>query len=413
MRWGRVMSKFWKAAFVAAAMVSFGASADDAPIRAFDIPTIERMGQAMYDQDQEAWKATDILTAQHSQAELQDGKARGWIVENFADHDLVRFIRDGANGPEAAYDVTFSKSGSKPGGTGVLSEPQDRTLSAAELAQHLARRLGVSDTDLRCGSIYNTVALKDPQGDGWLVWVMAATKDPDLIVIGGHTRFTISADGKTIRQKDALSKSCMQFGRTKGPDGKDGDLIFSHVVSLTPIETHVFASLSYRMPFRIGTLDGRAWKVDGASVANIDMDMPGIDGFAARTLASYDEACFASIIKPGDPKYYSVPVKSVIAETEHGDKYVPDVPADAKVQLIACGRNDFALAPNDYKVVFAGIPLMIIDRGEGHPKAAGSLFVKGGQFQFQTEKGTTMTQVQAERINARLNVFQKIDWPKN
>jgi len=57
----------WRAARLGLLFLMIAApawAADDpppAPIRDFDIATIERLGQEMYAQDQEAWKATDVL----------------------------------------------------------------------------------------------------------------------------------------------------------------------------------------------------------------------------------------------------------------------------------------------------------------------------------------------------------------
>jgi hypothetical protein len=45
--------------------LGFGAAQDAPPkIREFDIPTLERLGQDIYTQDQFAWKATDVAHAQ-------------------------------------------------------------------------------------------------------------------------------------------------------------------------------------------------------------------------------------------------------------------------------------------------------------------------------------------------------------
>lgn len=364
----------------------------------------------MYRQDQEAWKATDILLAKHGETELRAEKSHGWIVDSLADRDIVRFVRDGANGPEISYDVAFAIH-SEP----VLSEPQDRTLSADELSQYRARLLALDNVTERCSDTYNTIALKDPQSDRWIVWALAATKtDPKLIVIGGHYRFTISTDGKSIVQKDALSKTCLRFTQETGPNGEPGQIFFVHVVTLTPIETHVFASFSYDMPFRIGTLDGKAWKVDRDKIANIDMDMPGVDGAGARELAALEENCIATVTDASSPgeKEKTVAVKSVIEATENAPKYVPDVPAGKRATFVACGRDDFQLAPNDYKVLFGGIPFMIVDRGVGHLKNSGTLYMKGGRFLFEWEKDSQPTEEQKARIGARLDQFQTKPWPQ-
>jgi hypothetical protein len=79
--------------------------AQDAPeIRQFDIATIEKLGHDIYLQDQAVTHATDALVALHPAAELGQQKVRGWIVDDAPDGLRVRYVREGANGLEAAYD---------------------------------------------------------------------------------------------------------------------------------------------------------------------------------------------------------------------------------------------------------------------------------------------------------------------
>jgi hypothetical protein len=391
-------------------ILSGAANCEDAApsIRQFDVATVEKLGREMYRLDQEAWKATDILMAAHPRDELSAQKLHGWIVVSHEDGDVVRFVHDGAQGPELFYDVTFPKVGAPS-----LSEPKDRTLNGVERAMYDARTLAVQNTDPKCSDTYNTIVLKDPEQAGWLVWVMAATKsDRDAVILGGHTRFTISADGNSIRQKDPLSHTCQQYSRAKGPNGEDAEIITTQVVSQVPVETSVFASLSYKMTIRVGTNDGKAWKIEDDSITNIDMDMPGVDGFAARALGGFDESCNA-VIDDGNGKRRVVPVKSVIELTEHAEKYVPDLSTGAKAALISCARGDFYLAPNDYKVLFDNVPFQVMHRNADGSIQSGSLYVEKGQFKFATEKGTVPSEAQQKAIQARLDQFQLKPWPKD
>lgn len=284
------------------AVLVFGATAtyaaDDAPpIRQFDIPTTERLGREMYEQDQFAWKATDILFRRHKKEELVAQKQHGWIVDSYPDHAVVRFIREADLGPMLSYDVTFTA-----GQALNYSEPQPVLLSSDELAQYNARTLALKNADRMCAENLNTIVLKDPESDGWLVWAMAATTDPKLIVVGGHYRFSISSDGKTILQKDALSRSCQNFKREKGPDGEQVQLVMTQVVSNIPVETYVFDTLSYGQALRVGTPDGRAWKINDGKITKIDMDMPGIDGAAARHLEAFNENCLLMVTDAQHPE---------------------------------------------------------------------------------------------------------------
>lgn len=230
------------------------------PIRQFDLPTIQKLGHDMYVQDQAAWHATDALQALHSVAELQKEKVHGWIVE--ADGRLVRFIRDGEGGPEAAYDINYASG--KP----VVSVPQDRHLSDTEKAQHSASLLAIKSITQRCGENYNTVVLRDPEGDGWLAWALAATLNPDRIMMGGHIRLTVSADGTAVIRRDALSRSCTILGKSEGGRQADSVLI-TQLVSDIPVETAVFKSLEHRIPIFISTPDRALWAVEGDKIRKV------------------------------------------------------------------------------------------------------------------------------------------------
>ena len=365
------------------------------PIRDFDIATIERLGHEMYAQDQQAWKATDVLLARVPQDQARKDKLHGWITETRGARDLVRFIRDTDTGPEAYFDVSFA--GVAPP---FLSEPQNRALTPEELGQYNARKLAMSATPPRCSDTYNTVALKDPQGDGWLVWVMASTKDPDALMMGGHARFTVSKDGKTVMRQDALSRGCMQFSRKDNKPG--GAMILSHVVSLTPVETHVFASLSYRVAFYLGTTDGRAWKISDGHIAGVGPDMAGLDGGAARLLIGQSEDCHMVVMaKGGKP----IPTKVVIP-TEGNAKFTIDPPPGIKIGGIMCLRDNLIPLPNDYKVLLAGYPLAIGDRGIGYFESMGIFEVVDGRLRFNMTTGK-MNADQQVRVQARLDQLQK------
>lgn len=389
-------------------IMAMAVSADDAPapIREFDIPTIEKLGQQMYKQDQEAWKATDILFAAHKQSELVEQGLGGWIVVKGSDGDVVRFIRNGKNGPERFYDIAFPMSGSP-----VLAEPQDKTLLPEELAQQKARRLAVADAGAKCTGRVNTIALRDPQGDGWLVWEIPATTDSSLVIMGGAIRYTISADGTTILHKDALAQSCGLIPRPKAPaDGfSEAGLMWTHLVSLTPVETQVFAGLNYATDIFVETTDGKTWSLSKGHIQSVDMDSPGMGGYSARILAGHMEECRAIIKRSADEKYVtSDDAPRVILETETENVIHVPVPAGGSVAEVACKRLDIVPALNDYKVLRSGYALYIMDTGTGHPRRAATLeMVDGRILYYLADKDPPLTPEQKAKADARIEAFQK------
>lgn len=237
------------------------------PIRAFDIPTVERLGAAIYRQDRAAWLATDALRAKFPN--LADSGVRGWIVVGEGGAERVRFLRrtDGG-GLEAGYDIIVDGKGAGP-----VVEPADRTLSDEERTAFAARQTAIAAAPPRCREGYNTAVVEDPDGDGWLVWLLAPSLSADAVPVGGHYRFTVSQDGRTLERTDALSASCLLMDRR--PPEKDGAttmMFVTHIVSPEPVETHVFLSLLYRTPIAVGTRDKKVWLVEGGKITTLKMD---------------------------------------------------------------------------------------------------------------------------------------------
>jgi len=233
------------------------------PIRAFDIPTIERLGAMIYRQDRAAWLATDVLVAQVS--DPNGAGLRGWIVEGEGDKDKVRFLRDTGAGLEAGYDIVVDAKGA-----GAMVEPADRSLTAQERAAFAARQTAARRLPGACRAGYNTVVIHDVEGDGWLVWLLAPSPASGVIPIGGHYRFSISADGGTVNRVDALSTSCLTIDRAQVPKDAKGAVMFvTHLVSPTPVETHVFLSLMYGMPIAVGTGKDTIWGVDNGKISRL------------------------------------------------------------------------------------------------------------------------------------------------
>lgn len=240
------------------------------PIRSFDIETLSLLGQQIYTEDRLAWIATDVLVAEKKMDSYVAAGARGWIVDTGVVASVVRFIVAKGDRFETIYDVEFA-DGMDP----VLRSPEDPSLSEKQLASFHARETAVdawiANQSVWCGGQANTVVLDDPDGSGYLVYFLRANPSADLIPIGGHYRVTVSADGKTAEQIDRLFVNCMEISKTgkedKMPEGaKVVALTMSHVVSSTPIETHVFLSIQTGIPFYVTTVDSETemWQiVDG------------------------------------------------------------------------------------------------------------------------------------------------------
>src|SRR5206468_3754722 len=96
-----------------------------------------------------------------------------------------------------------------------------------------------------------------PEKEHIVVYLLAGTNKPNVVVIGKHYRVLVSADGKTVEEVTPRSKSVIELStEAQGPD-KVAALITSQIVTDYPLETHVFASLSNRrIPIYISTTRG-------------------------------------------------------------------------------------------------------------------------------------------------------------
>jgi hypothetical protein len=220
----------------------------------------ERLGYRIYQLDQAAWIATDAARA----AGAIHPPIQGWLAVPNDSSLLVRFIGPCGDGVCSRIDVPLT--GGPP--EVVRNEPP-APLSEVEEAMWRARQLAIATSFRACTPRYNTVVVP-VEHDGaaaWRVYLLAASEDPDVVVLAGHHRITVSADGRSLLAEEPLSKSCLVQEQELGPDVTA--LIVTHVLDPEPIETHVFTSLNYRVPVYVGTERGN-YLVEGASIRMMD-----------------------------------------------------------------------------------------------------------------------------------------------
>src|SRR5258705_2265902 len=119
---------------VAGIFLATASVAQDAPppIREFDVPTFEKFGQQIFEQDSHAATASDLLQAHRVNGQRE--RLSLWVTEPTESGERVRWLREGTNGLEAAYDVVFEAGRAPP-----FAVPQNRQLGTEEIPQHDAR----------------------------------------------------------------------------------------------------------------------------------------------------------------------------------------------------------------------------------------------------------------------------------
>ncbi|WP_312784815.1 hypothetical protein [Brevundimonas sp.] len=243
-------------------------AADDKPppqVEVWSLTQTGAIGSAIFVQDRAAWRATDVLLPLLE--DRPDHGLIGWIVVDQGDAQLVRFLRGDPTAPLPGYDILVDKNGD----AGPAVQSKDAALPDDQIAHYLARNLAVANIgDLRCTASFNTVVLDDPDSDGWLVWLLAATTDANIVPMGGHYRFHVSADGRSLEKREQLSGGCLNMDRRQaGQDGQPAALFTTVLVAPQPLEVHVFLSLLNRLPIVIGTGD-KIWAVEGTMIQEVD-----------------------------------------------------------------------------------------------------------------------------------------------
>lgn len=233
------------------------------PIAEWPLAKISAMGQEIYRQDVAAWVATDALMARFEGAP-PPGLA-GWIVVPDGDNLRVRFVAREGEGVRPGWDVVV-----RDGRAGAVEVVADGLLSDQELARFRARQTAAQNIGrLRCGTNMNSVVADDPDSDGWLVWLLTSTTDANVVPMGGHYRFTVSADGLSVLGRDQLSNSCLAMPKPVPSAGRQPvGLFVSQIVSQTPVETHVFLSLQNRMPIFVG-VGAKVFEVNGVAIREV------------------------------------------------------------------------------------------------------------------------------------------------
>lgn len=233
------------------------------PIAEWPLSKISAMGQEIYRQDVAAWVATDALL------DLSGGSPPpglgGWIVVPDGEYQRVRFVQLDGEVVRPGWDIVV-----RDGRAGPVEIVTDGVFSDQELARFQARQTAAANIGrLRCSANMNSIVADDPDSDGWLVWLLTSTTDADIVPMGGHYRFTISADGTTVLHRDQLSNGCLPMEKpAPSSDSELAALFITQIVSKTPVETHVFLSLQNRLPIYVGVGD-QIYEVNGANIREV------------------------------------------------------------------------------------------------------------------------------------------------
>ena len=207
-----------------------------------EVVRAEILGHAIYTNDMlAAWGSDALLAAKLPNA----NQCRGWITRRGKDGWKVHFMGEDHGKSVELWTVDFAEFAPKAARLQTRAKPRplDDELAAMYRAQQTAM---ASQQFVRHTERYNPVVLSGAliNQPGWLVYLLAAIMDENAIAVGGHYCMRVSADGKKLIETRPLSRSFLVLEKPSNFAGA----CMSHIISETPIETHVFVSLLHR-PF--------------------------------------------------------------------------------------------------------------------------------------------------------------------
>lgn len=220
----------------------------------------EELGRQVYLHDQSAARATSLLYARG--VDLMEIGTRGWITEDTPDGCAVTFVADEPEPWRSVCRVTFAGR----------EEPNiiliDKDLTETQSAMFNARELVLGIVEYPCSDAYNTVVIPREGDPGWLAYALAATSDPNLLLVGGHYRATMSADGRTILEQRNFTKECLVLKNPKGTEADADSTAYTvgHILDVRPTEIHVFLNLLCGRPLYVVTVDGRLWRINNGKI---------------------------------------------------------------------------------------------------------------------------------------------------
>ena len=221
----------------------------------------EHLGEELYLQDVIAAKTTDALL--RVVGPIKPGALNGWIVVKDGGGNLTRFIRQTGEDVNVVYDVRIDVKGNTE-----VTKDNLRPLSATEMAMFLARRNALRAAPKDCAKAFNTAVMEDIDSSGWLVYILAAMAD-DVIVVGGHSRVKVSADGKNVLAVTPFYQSCLALQKPAADkSGQSQALSVSYPLENVPSEIHVYLNRLHGYPVYVSTAKG-VWLVKNGKISLI------------------------------------------------------------------------------------------------------------------------------------------------
>lgn len=239
------------------AILVFAISAAAGEIREFSVSTLERLGNELSHRDEIAARAADVAGARDPA--WKKVSPQYWITELGRTADSVYLIDARKPEPAVAYKVIFPKGGS-PSILDMRHQPFPPGIAVRYKALRTTIKAALPTLNVAYGPHYNWEVLDDPDGSGFLVYGLAVFTKKKVVYTGGHVRITVSADGAKVERIDQLSHGIIEQKSDSGHEVV-ALAVAQAVETKHPVETFLYESHLYHLPFYVSTNDKSVWRV--------------------------------------------------------------------------------------------------------------------------------------------------------
>lgn len=214
---------------------------------------VEHIGASLHELERAARAARK--EAEGRRAFRRDERVAGWVVEQQAEAFAFTFVgmEPDSRQPLALYRTVVSRAGQ------VLEDLQrlpGDPLEARLAAQFAASEQARHSQRTRCANDEDILVLS--AGDGWDAYVLPRAAFPDIYLLGGSYRISVSAQADAVTGIQPLASECVIVQNKAGR----GALLFAEDRATLPNELHVFISRQAGKPLYVTTTpNGRTWLI--------------------------------------------------------------------------------------------------------------------------------------------------------
>jgi hypothetical protein len=243
---------------------------DDDDAKALDDAATLARGMLRYDLI--AWWATDALLDSGFDA----SRLQGWLVSpGQTSQGEARMLGELAPGELGVIAIVSCDLAEGPSSCVVDEGFEPRVLDAEELEMNRVLDAAQSHPFFRrVQPRYNAIILRGSDhgvNASWVVYIVAATTDPNEVPVGLHYRFDVSSKGPKIVPRRASHRTPITPRLDAGPSGAAVAMLMTTAIyDARPSEFQMYVSGLWAVPLAMVGCDGSVWTIEGLSAAQVE-----------------------------------------------------------------------------------------------------------------------------------------------